>query len=199
MMQHDLFSSSPEEPPVPGLPELVRAIAEHSARPRYTFIVLDLIARVARDNGQAGPLVRDGTALVPIREWLAATIAPSATRHHQRRLTVSKVRTALAARGMLPVDPAEAERLIEAHVSERIMETGMTAVSRAVSELVRAGLVRRHYQGFRVDHENRGAGRHVVYTVTAAVRMALNPAAAINAGQRLPRSAPAAEILRAAL
>src|SRR3546814_3550276 len=54
-------------------------------------------------------------------------------------------------------------------------ETGMTAISRAVSELLRAGLIERHYQGFLVDHENRGAQRHAVYTITPAVRAALHP------------------------
>jgi len=187
MFQPDLFAPSiPTEAQAPavGLPDIVRMIAEHSARPRYTFMVLDLIARVARSNGQAGPLVRDREALVPIREWLATTIAPSGARHHQRRANAGKVRAALAARGELPADPAEADRLVVAEVSERIRETGMTAVSRAVSELVKAGLIQRHYQGYLVDHENRGAQRHAVYTVTAAVRTALHPSIATSENQR---------------
>lgn len=158
----------------------------HSARPRYTFMVLDLIARVARSNGEAGPLIREGEALMPIREWLAATIAPSGARHHQRRATTDRVRAALAAKGELPTDPVEADRLIEAEVGDRIRETGMTAISRAVSELVNAGLIRRHYQGFFVDHENRGAQRHAVYTVTDAVRAALHPSIATSENRRQP-------------
>jgi len=187
MFQPDLFTSAPApktEAVTTSMPDIVRMIAEHSARPRYTFMVLDLIARVARPNGEAGPLVRDGQALVPIREWLAATIALSSTRHHQRRDTVAKVRAGLAAAGELPADPTEAERIVEAQVSERIRETGMTAISRAVSELVSAGLIQRHYQGFLVDHENRGAQRHAVYTVTPAVRAALHPNAATSEHQR---------------
>ncbi|AMK26114.1 hypothetical protein [Sphingobium sp. TKS] len=179
MLQQDLFRRPVSDlVPEAGLSDVVHAIAKHSSRPRYTFMVLDLIARVARSNGQAGPLVRDGEALVPIREWLAATIAPSAARHHQRRATIGKLRSALAASGALPLDPAEAERFVETQVSERIRDSGMTAVSRAVSELVRAGLIKRHYQGYRVDHENRGAGRHAVYTVPETVRNALHPGAA---------------------
>ncbi|WP_410487128.1 hypothetical protein [Sphingobium baderi] len=178
MLQQDLFHRAVSDPiPAAGLCDVVHAIAKHSSRPRYTFMVLDLIARAARANGQAGPLVRDGEALVPIREWLAATIAPSAARHHQRRATIGKLRSALAASGALPSDPVEAERFVEAQVNERVRDTGMTAVSRAVSELVRAGLIKRHYQGYCVDHENRGAGRHAVYTVTEAVRAALHPGA----------------------
>jgi hypothetical protein len=30
---------------------------------------------------------------------------------------------------------------------------------------VNAGLLRRHYQGYRVDHRNRGGQRHAVYTL----------------------------------
>jgi hypothetical protein len=182
MFQQDLFAQLPRKPAsgkpkIMRLPDIVRMIAEHSARPRYTFMVLDLIARVARPDGQAGPLVRDGEALVPIREWLAATIAPSGARHHQRRATAEKVRVSLVRSGELPGDLTEAERIVEAEVCARIRETGMTAISRAVSELVRAGLIRRHYQGYLVDHDNRGAQRHAVYTVTAAVRSALCPSA----------------------
>lgn len=95
MLQFDLFAPSiptPAPAPVVGLPDIVRIIAEHSGRPRYTFMVLDLIARAARTNGEAGPLVREGEVLVPIREWLAAAIAPSGARHHQRRATADKVR-----------------------------------------------------------------------------------------------------------
>lgn len=94
------------------------------------------------------------------------------------------MRAAIATAGGLPADPIEAERIVEAQVGERIRETGMTAISRAVSELVRAGLIKRHYQGYLVDHENRGAQRHAVYTVTAAVRAALQPSIVTSESQR---------------
>lgn len=185
MIQQDLFAATTTQRAT-GMPDIVRIIAEHSARPRYTFMVLDLIARVARANGQAGPLVREGEALVPIREWLAATIAPSGARHHQRRATADRVRATLEGRGELPGDPSEANRLVDAEVNVRVRETGMTAISRAVSELVKAGLITRHYQGFFVDHENRGAQRHAVYTVTEAVRAALQPSIATSENRRQP-------------
>lgn len=146
------------------LPGIMRTIADNSARPRYTFMVLDLIARVAGRGGAAGPLVRDGEQLVPIREWLSAAIAPSAARHHYRKATIETVRRDLASRGLLPADPQEAERTVACEVADRVRLSGMTAVSRAVSELVKAGLVKRHYQGYRVDHCNRGAQRQAVYT-----------------------------------
>ena len=81
---------SPVPPPVVAaterpldLPGIMRAIADHSARPRYTFMVLDLIARAAGRGGAAGPYVRDGEQLVPIREWLSAAIAPTAARYRK--------------------------------------------------------------------------------------------------------------------
>lgn len=187
--QLDLFTASRPQPEV-GIADIVRAIAEHSARPRYTFMVLDLITRVARANGEAGPLVREGEALVPIREWLAAAIAPSGARHHQRRATTVKVKAALAATGGLPAHPADIQRIVEAQVAERIRETGMTAVSRAVSELVRADLIKRHYQGFCIDHENRGAQRLAVYTVMDCVRAALRPECQTSENQKRPYVRP---------
>src|SRR3546814_2147193 len=120
-------------------------------------MVLDLISRVARANGQAGPLVRDGEALVPIREWLATAIAPSGARYHQRRATAGKVRAALAAKGELPADTAEAERIVEAQVSERIRDTGMTAISRARSEEHTSelqSLMRSSYAVFGLKNKN---------------------------------------------
>ena len=59
---------------------------------------------------------------------------------------------------------------------ERVRRSGRCNVSRAVSELVRAGLVRRHYEGWRVDHHNRGARREAVYTLLPDTMRALGKA-----------------------
>jgi hypothetical protein len=155
------------------LAAVMGVITANSARPRYTFMILELIARVADSRAQAGPYVRQGSELVPIREWLASAIAPTASRHHQRKSTVNTVRRQLTASGKLPADPDVADKLVAEEVSLRVLASGMTAVSRAVSELVRAGLLERHYQGYRVDHHNRGAQRQAVYTVTSTARRAL--------------------------
>jgi predicted transcriptional regulator len=58
-------------------------------------------------------------------------------------------------------------------IEARILRSGRTNVSRAVSDLVRAGLLQRHYQGYRVDHPNRRAQREAVYTIAPDVRRAL--------------------------
>lgn len=96
-----------------------------------------------------------------------------AQRDPRRRAIVAEVRSSLASRNMLPADPTEAEQIIEREVKTRVRRSGRTNVSRAVSDLVRAGLVRRHYQGYRVDHHNRGAQREAVYTITEAAALAL--------------------------
>ena len=135
MIQGDLFSASPVAPPrissqtplAEGLPSIIDVIAQVSTRPRYAFMVLNLIARAA---GQE----------------------------------------------QLPGDPDAASRLVEQVVLERVRRSGRCNVSRAVSELVRAGLVRRHYEGWRVDHHNRGARREAVYTLLPDTMRALGKA-----------------------
>ena len=96
-----------------------------------------------------------------------------AQRDARRRVIVEEVRANLQRRGELPVDAAEAERQLGEEVRARVRNSGRCNVSRAVSDLVRAGLLRRHYQGYRVDHFNRGAQREAVYTITDEAALAL--------------------------
>src|SRR3546814_21137661 len=72
-----------------------------------------------------------------------------------------------------PQNPADAEREIDAEVRTRVRASGKTNVSRAVSDLVRAGILHRHYQGYRVDHHNRGGQRQAVYTLSPTARKLL--------------------------
>jgi hypothetical protein len=155
------------------MPDVLARVATASARPRYTFMVLNLIARVADASGSAGPYVCEKDRAVPIRDWLCDAMSPMAARDHRRVAIVAQAEAALAAEGRLPLDPDAARAAIDREVRERVRASGRTAISRAVSELVKAGLVRRHYQGYRVDHANRGAQRQAVYTVLPAVRAAL--------------------------
>lgn len=186
-MQADLFSfpntidavpsnSAPAASPA-DLPALLSRLQEVSNRPRYAFMVLNLILRAAGPSGRAGPYVREGDALVPVRDWLSDALAPMAGRAPSRLALAQTLRDALAAAGQLPPDAAEAGRLIDAEVTERMRKTNRSNVSHAVSDLVRAGLVQRYYKGYRVDHDNRGAGRQAVYVVTAATCAALATAA----------------------
>ena len=176
--QPDLFDSArpPEnvDAELLGLPELIERIADVSPRPRYAFMVLNLIAKVAGSNsGSAGPYVVEQDRCVPLRDWLCDSLVPMAKRDARRLAIVEEVRSSLTAGRDLPSDPDEVARLVDDEVRERVRRSGRCNVSRAVSDLVRAGLVRRHYQGYRVDHHNRGAQREAVYTITPAAARAL--------------------------
>lgn len=180
MFQPDLFAVPvAQEPaaPVPArsmdLPAVLERLSTLCERPRYSFMVLNLIAQASAQTGSAGPFVREGNRRVPVRDWLCDALMPVAQRDPRRRAIAGRVRAELQARRALPADPAEAEAVIESQVRKRVRQSGRTNVSRAVSELVRAGLVRRHYEGYRVDHHNRGAQRQAVYTVTEEARRAL--------------------------
>ncbi|MBB5712142.1 hypothetical protein [Sphingomonas xinjiangensis] len=157
---------------VPAILERLTAVCE---RPRYSFMVLNLIAQASVKTGSAGPYIREGTRSIPVRDWLCDALIPVAQRDPRRLAIRTKVRQELEAKRALPADREAAERLVDAHVRKRVRQSGRTNVSRAVSELVRAGFVRRHYQGYRVDHHNRGAQRQAVYTITEEARRALHP------------------------
>jgi hypothetical protein len=58
---------------------------------------------------------------------------------------------------------------IEVAVEEQVQAVGRANVSRAISDLVRAGLMTRHYAGYATNHKNRGGGRHAVYVVKPSV------------------------------
>ena len=62
---------------------------------------------------------------------------------------------------------------IDAALAQEALAIGRANVSRAVSDLVRAGLVRRHYAGRVTDHANRGGRRMAVYAVAPPVLNAI--------------------------
>ncbi|AXB80237.1 hypothetical protein [Novosphingobium sp. P6W] len=180
MFQPDLFVADAKPHPVRAqlacpldLPGILDRLSLVCKRPRYSYMVLNLIAQAGARTGEAGPYVRVGEALVPIRDWLCDALVPLARRDPRRHGIADRVRQDLTIRGIMPAEPEAAEKLVEEEIAKRIRHSGRTNVSRAVSELVRAGLIRRHYQGYRVDHQNRGAQRQAVYTMTEEARLAL--------------------------
>lgn len=182
MFQPDLFAAAPRvapdaasPAPAMDLPAVLDRLSETCERPRYSFMVLQLIAQASDRTGWAGPWIEREGRRLPVRDWLSEALTPVARRDPRRKRLATRARADLEKAGTLPADPEAAERAIAAEVQHRIRLSGRTNVSRAVSELVRAGLVRRHYQGFRVDHHNRGAQRHAVYAVTEEARRALRP------------------------
>lgn len=171
--QAELFDHAERAPTALDTPALLAVIASASSRPKFTYMLLQLIAEIADEMGRAGPCVSVEGGLVPIRDWLCDALVPMGQRDPRRQATIAAVRSDLEAGRGLPSDPVEADRVIDQKVRERVRRSGRCNVSRAVSDLVRVGLIRRHYQGYRVDHHNRGAQREVVYTVMPAARTVL--------------------------
>lgn len=171
--QPDLFERPDERVAALDLPALIERIARVSNRPRYAFMVLNLIARAAGAGDSAGPYVREADRCLLLRDWLADALIPMAQRDARRQASLAAVRDALTREGRLPPDPKAASEAVDEELRRRLRQSGRCNVSRAVSDLVKAGLVRRHYQGFRVDHINRGAQREAVYTIMPAARRAL--------------------------
>jgi hypothetical protein len=143
--------------------DILGRLSEASARPRYSYLVLSLLSEVADARGKAGPYIVRGNAATPVRDWLCDALAPVAGRDHRRRRLTEQVKRELEPE--LPADPEQAQQMIDAAVRERIRAAGRPNISRAVSDLVRAGLVRRYYEGYRRNHHNRGAQRQAVYVV----------------------------------
>ncbi|PKP94729.1 MAG: hypothetical protein CVT77_01365 [Alphaproteobacteria bacterium HGW-Alphaproteobacteria-16] len=151
-------------------------IAHSSSRPRYAFMVLNLIAEVAGPDGSAGPWIEQDGQSVLLRDWLCDALVPMGHRDPRRIALGERVRSAFEDSGTLPASSADADRAIEDEVRARVRAAGKSNLSRAVSDLVRVGLLRRHYQGFRVDHHNRGAQRQAVYTLAPVTRRLLSRA-----------------------
>src|SRR3546814_1619608 len=79
MLQTRLTSDRDARPlDMPGLVEL---LSQSSSRPRYAYMILDLIAKIAGPNGSAGPLVIDGGSAIPIRVWLCDALVPRSEEH----------------------------------------------------------------------------------------------------------------------
>lgn len=176
--QADLFehieqAPFPVPPPTVALPDLVERVSQVSKRPRYVLLILNLIAKAAGENGSLGPYVRSEADQVPVRDWLCQALAPLANRDCRRTAMIAAVRSELMAKAEASDDAGDLAQQQNDEVQARILRSGRTNVSRAVSDLVRAGLLHRHYQGYRVDHPNRGAQREAVYTIASDVRLAL--------------------------
>jgi len=165
-----------------GLPALLDLLARCSSRPRYAFMLLGLIAQVADRRGAAGPFVRRSGQTLLLRDWLSDALAPMGGRDPRRAALIDRVRSQLAREGRLPAVGTDADAVVEAEVSERVRISGKTNLSRAVSELTRAGLLHRHYQGYRIDHLNRGGQRHAVYTLAGPALCLLSRIRETDAG-----------------
>ncbi|MFT3968315.1 MAG: hypothetical protein QM690_20785, partial [Sphingobium sp.] len=131
-----MFHASVHRPVSRGsdISALLDRLARSSTRPRYAFMLLNLIAEAARPDGSAGPLVADGGGLLPLRDWLCDALTPMGGRDPRRLALAERVREELAVQG--PVMDAQ----VEEEVKLRVRASGKANLSRAVSELVAAGL-----------------------------------------------------------
>lgn len=140
--------------------------SEHSIRARYAFVVLNLISEAAGPSGSVGPeLVRQGVP-VAVRDWLSDALALLAERDQLRRKHAARAGDHLA--NEPPSDSAAAAQIVDTEIRDLVRRSGKTNVSSAVSDLMRAGLLVRHYAGWCKDHLNRSGQRQSVYTVNAS-------------------------------
>ena len=58
---------------------LLERLAQVSSRPRYAFMLLNLIAQVAGPDGSAGPWIKRDNELVSLRDWLCDALTPMAS------------------------------------------------------------------------------------------------------------------------
>ena len=54
---------------------ILSRLAEHSTRPRYAFMVLNLISEAAGPSGAVGPEVVSKGVALPVRDWLSDALA----------------------------------------------------------------------------------------------------------------------------
>ena len=180
MVQHASFTKSFPS----SLGSIFATLASNSARPRYAFMVLQLVAEAAGQGGAAGPLVQTPQGPMMLRDWLCAQLMPISERNDRRAALRGRVVAALS--DTLTGDPERDELMIVSAVEEQVLVVGRANVSRAISDLVRVGLLRRHYAGYATNHQNRGGGRHAVYVIEPETLSALGK----SSGQTVTRDNP---------
>jgi len=156
-----------DETKIRSIGGILAVLAKASSRPRYAFLVLQLVAEAADGRGQAGPYVNRGGEAAFLRDWLCRQLLPLSEQNGRRAALRARVAASMAS--CLTGDEARDAARIDGAVQEQVEAAGRANVSRAISDLVRAGLVTRHYAGYATNHENRGGRRHAVYVVSPAV------------------------------
>ena len=155
-----------------GIGSIYAVLAKVSARPRYAFLVLQLVTEAADARGRAGPFVNEGdNESMLLRDWLCTQLLPMSERDGRR--SALRVRVLESLREQLTGNTVQDDILIEGAVEEQVMAVGRANVSRAISDLVKAGFLSRHYAGYATNHMNRGGGRHAVYVVKQEILGAL--------------------------
>lgn len=177
------FKAMPQRPPlhVPQPREsgaltvgaILDRLAESSRRPRFSFLLLSLLAEVADERGAAGPFVAEGNHHLPVREYLAARLGGLAKHDRRRQALRERITNEVAAAGGTPPDLFSRQARIDEEVEALVRAEAARNVSRCITDLERAGLCSRYYAGRTIDHRNRGGRRHAVYVVSPEVLAAL--------------------------
>lgn len=155
-----------------GIGSIYATLAKVSKRPRYAFLVLQLVTEAADVRGSAGPLVRDGSNRpLHVRDWLCTQLLPLSEREDRR--SALRARVVEMVRDQLTGDMDADELLVAEAVEEQVLAAGRSNISRAISDLVKAGYLNRHYVGYATNHMNRGGGRHAVYVVEPQILAAM--------------------------
>jgi len=140
--------------------QILDRLAEVSSRPRYAFAVLNLLAEQAGPGSRVGPFIQDEQEVLPLRVWVGKRLSRLSGRNQRRRKLEQRIREEMV--GKLPDDMLEAQKIIDAAGDQHVRASGADSISRVLSELEKAGLVRRYYQGNRTNHANRGGLRNLV-------------------------------------
>jgi hypothetical protein len=102
------------------MPSVIERLATISSRPRYAFMVLNLIARAAGESGEAGPYVVEEGNAVRLRDWLCDALSPMARRDPRRIALTERVRVELEGQDGLPKDSKAAADAIDLAVRLRV-------------------------------------------------------------------------------
>lgn len=162
--------------PLSGIGSIFAVLAKLSKRPRYAFLVLQLVVEAADQQGRAGPLIQKGMATSYLRDWLCVQLMSLSERDGRRAALRERVASSVQHR--LNGEPGYDEAIIDEAVEEQVLTVGRANVSRAISDLVKAGFLSRHYAGYATNHANRGGRRHAVYVVDRSILAAFGKVAA---------------------
>ena len=174
------------QPEISGMGDIIGFLSQVSRRPRYAFFVLQLVAEIADGRGQAGPRITVAKDTLLLREWLCSQLLPLSERGARRAALRARVAASLS--DQLTGDAAHDAALIDLAVDDQVQAVGRANVSRAISDLLRAGLMSRFYAGYATNHANRGGGRHAVYVIKPFVLKLLRKPAAASCAPRRQQS-----------
>ncbi len=140
--------------------DILDTLSRTSSRPRYAYMVLTLLAEQAGPGNKAGPFIYEEGRVIPLREWIGDRLAQMSGRDKRRKALEQRIRLAL--RDKLPDDMLDAQAMIDHAVADHVRTVGADNASRVVADLEKCGYLKRYYQGYRTNHENRGGMRNLV-------------------------------------